>query len=124
MSRGRLNALIKIRSKRVYQEKKIFDDAKREFGGLSNDPVFMTGLTLYLENGAKSGSSFQFANSDQNIVNFMVFWIKRYLKVDEVLIKKRSYGGYLRLDISRIEVLRRVLSWQKLLVQYMIDKQV
>ncbi len=124
MSRGRLNASIKIRSKRVYQEKKIYDQAKREFVHLSEDPVFMSGLTMYQLNGTKQGTSFQFACSDQNIVNFMIFWVKRYLKIEEILIKKRNYGGYLRLDISRVEILRRVLSWQKLLVQYMMDKQV
>jgi len=122
MSRGRLNASISVRSRRIYEENRIFEESKKEFKALTKDPMFMVGLTMYMTKGVKKGSSFQFASNDNNTINFMIIWVKKYLKIDDEMIKIRNYDKYNRMDISRISILRKVLSWQKLLVQYMIDK--
>ncbi len=118
MSRGRLNSSIILRAKRMFKEKKIYEDAEKEFKHLNADSFFMNGLGLYLMSGTKKGSSFQFSSSDPLIISFMTKWAKKYLGVDQVLIKKRNYDGYLRIDISRVDVLRRVIAWQKLLIKY------
>lgn len=118
MNRGRLNALIIRKSARIYKEKKIYEEASRDFHYLIKDPIFTAGLVLYWSNGTKGGNVFQFSNSDQNLVNFMTMWIIKYVKVDKNLIKNRNYNGYTRLLVCNIDVLRRVMAWQKLLIQY------
>lgn len=118
MKRGRFNSSIAIRSKRVFQEKKAFDEAEREFSTHSNDPFFMTGLSLYWASGARKGSSFQFSNSDKSMISVMNVWIKKYLDVDDSLIRHKKYNGYSRIVICRISALRKMVAWQKLLIQY------
>ncbi len=118
MSRGRLNSSILLRARRMFKEKKVYEDAEREFKHLSVDPFFTTGLSMYLMGGTKKGTSFQFSNSDPFIVEIMIKWINKFLDVDHVLIKRRNYNGYLRIDISRVDILRRVVAWQKLLIKY------
>ncbi|MDQ5892993.1 MAG: hypothetical protein QG640_3 [Patescibacteria group bacterium] len=118
MGRGRLNAVISLRSNRIFKENKAFEEAKREFIHLRKDPVFIFGLTLYLSHGTKKGSSFQFSSSDSTTISLMKSWIKKYLKVEDVLIKQRNYGSHKRIDIMRIDVLRKVIAWQKQLIQY------
>lgn len=118
VSRGRLNASIALKSGRIFREKKIFDDAEKDFFILIKEPFFILGMTLYWVKGAKKGSCFQFASSDLSMISIMSIWIKKYLKIDDSLIKRREYATYYRIDVSRIDVLRRVVAWQKLLVQY------
>ncbi len=118
MGRGRLNSVISLRSARIFKENKAFEDAKREFARLRKDPAFIFGLTLYLSHGTKKGTSFQFSNSDSTTISIMKAWAKKYLKVEDGLIKQRNYGSHKRLDIMRIDVLRKVIAWQKQLIQY------
>jgi hypothetical protein len=118
ISRGRLNSLILVKSKRVFIEKTIIDEANREFKGFVNQPLFITGLSLYWASGTKRGSAFQFSSSDINMINVMIMWLNRYIKVEDEVIKIRNYDKYSRIDVSRINVLRKVIAWQKLLIKY------
>ena len=118
MGRGRLNSVISLRSARIFKENKAFEEAKGEFIRLRKDPAFIFGLTLYLSHGTKKGGSFQFASADPGVISLMRGWIKKYLKVEDAIVKQRNYGSHKRLDISRIEVMRRVIAWQKQLIQY------
>lgn len=117
ISKGRMNALISLKSARIFKEKSIYEQAEKEFERLHKDPFFMLGLALYWSSGAKKGC-FQFSSSDQGMNFIMMDWIKKYLNPDENLVKQRNYNGYRRIDITRIDVLRRVIAWQKLLIQY------
>ena len=121
-SRGRLNSLISVKSKRVFIEKTIIDEANREFKELATQPLFICGLSLYWSSGAKRGSAFQFSSSDINMINIMIMWLNRYIKVDDDVIKIRNYDKYSRIDVCRINVLRKVIAWQKLLIKYYDDE--
>lgn len=118
ISRGRMNALISIKSSRVYREKSIYEEAKREFDLLANDSFFILGLSLYWASGSKKGSHFQFSSSDQYMNALIIAWCEKYLKIDNSLIKIKKYNGYSRIIITRIDVLRKVIAWQKLLIKY------
>ena len=124
ISRGRMNASILLRATRIHREKRVFEEAEKEFANLSKEPFFMTGLSLYWASGSKKGKSFQFTNSDRSIISLMSIWIRKYLKVEDNLIKMRNYNGNLRIDISRIDIQRRVIAWQKLLIQYYKEVEV
>ncbi len=118
ISRGRMNASISIRASRMYREKKVFDDAEKEFKNFIKNPFFGVGVVLYWINGVKKGSSFQFANSNPEAQRLMLKWITKYIKTPDSVIKTRSYHGYKRIDICDINVLRKMIAWQKLLIQY------
>ena len=93
-------------------------DSFQEFKDFKKDPFFMAGLSLYWASGSKKGDHFQFSSSDKKMIAFMVLWIKKYLAIPNDLIKERVYGGYLRIVITRIDILRKIMAWQKLLVKY------
>ena len=52
----------------------------------------------------------------------MIMWLNRYIKVDDDVIKIRNYDKYSRIDVCRINVLRKVIAWQKLLIKYYDDE--
>jgi hypothetical protein len=118
MSRGRLNSQITRKSKRIHRENSIYTQAEKEIVEYIKDPFFNYGLALYILGGSKNGNAVQFTSSNNQIIKVMIKWIERYLGVDSELIKQREYGSYRRIEISRIDVLRRVLSWQKLIIKY------
>ena len=122
ISRGRLNASIMRKSSRVFKEKKIYDEAEKEFGHLIKDPFFVFGLSLYINKGSKKSGYFQFINSNTEILDLMNKWIVKYLKIDENLIKQVKYSNYPGVIITRINVIRKVIAWQKLLIKYYSDK--
>lgn len=118
VSRGRLNSLIVRKSKRIHKENSIYSEAEKEIVEYSKDPFFNYGLALYLLGGAKNGNAFQFTSSNSQTIKIMIRWMHKYLVIDESLIKHRRYGKQMRIEISRVDVLRRVLSWQKLIIKY------
>lgn len=118
MSRGRMNASIIKKSERLFKEKRIFDIESKQFHKLIKDPVFISGLSLYWAKGSFKNNHFQFTCSDNNMLIFMRKWILKYLNIDNNLIIETDFLSYKRLNINRIEVLRRVMAWQKLLIQY------
>lgn len=118
ISRGRMNASIARRAVRMFNERKVFEDAEKEFKIHSVEPFFIAGLSLYWAHGAKKGSSFQFTSSDKYMIVVIKKWMENYLNIDESLVKQVVYGDSIRIYVSRIDVLRRVVAWQKLLIKY------
>jgi hypothetical protein len=115
--RGRMNSLISIKSRRIFSEKAIYEDSEKSFIELAKDPFFILGLSLYWSHGTKKGS-FQFTSSNPLMISVIKMWIDKYLKIDSSLLKVRQYSGYTRLYIGGVNILRRVIAWQKLLIQY------
>lgn len=161
IARGRLQASIALRARRMVRERDVFIEAEKEFGQFIKDPFFNIGLCLYWAEGAKKNNYFAFMNSDPEMHVMMIKWIKRFLKVEDVALKYRlyihepykhenceaywakilgismnsfqktiykptphkvkknpDYKGCLRLSILRIDVLRKIMAWQKLLIKY------
>lgn len=118
MSRGRLNASIVRKSNRVYKEKVIYDNAVKEFPKLVKQPEFLFGMGLYMARGVFSGNSFQFSSSNRILIDILYKWCVKYLQINVNDQKIREYDGFFRLEIGKIDVLRRVMSWQKLLIKY------
>jgi hypothetical protein len=122
ISRGRLNASIIRRSSRVFKERKIYNEAEREFERLIKDHFFVFGLSLYLAKRSKNGGYFHFINPNSEIVALMNKWVIKFLKVETNLIKKVQYSNYSGILITRIDVVRKILAWQKLIIKYYSDK--
>lgn len=79
---GRVNASIANRERRQKREDRALIEAQKMFSDHSNDPFFILGIGLYWAEGGKRTSSFQFVNSDQEMVNVMIGWVKKYLKIN------------------------------------------
>ncbi len=160
-ARGRLMTGIALTAKRIVRENNVYSEAGREFDLYIKDPFFATGILLYWADGSKKSNYFAFINSDPEMLDLMVKWIKKYFPNESQLLKYRlfihypyrnencegfwshkldipqqnlqktiykptphlikknpSYKGCMRICITRIDVLRKVMAWQKLLIQY------
>lgn len=68
-------------------------EAKKESYKLLKDPLFLVGVSLYWAEGYKKGASgskwksFDFANSDPEMVRVMMKFIRKFLKSDDKRIK-------------------------------------
>jgi hypothetical protein len=115
--RGRMNSLISLKSRRIFKEKTIYENSEKDFPILAKDPFFILGLSLYWSHGTKKGS-FQFTSSNPLMISVIKKWMEKYLKIDNSLVKVRQYSSYTRLYVGGVNILRRVIAWQKLLIQY------
>lgn len=118
MSKGRMNALIYHRTTRIFKEKTIYEAAEKEFKFLRKEPLFVLGMALYWSRGSKKSGHFQFSSTDREMITLMNRWIKFCLKIEDDLVKQRNYGNLFRIEITRIDVLRKMMAWQKLLIKY------
>jgi len=91
ISRGRIKAATSIRKRSMAIDHKIFLDSKTDFEKFINEPFFQLGLALYWAEGAKRTWGLQFVNSDENMINIMIKWLKRYLNITNNKFKFRLY---------------------------------
>ncbi|HEY4503538.1 MAG TPA: hypothetical protein VJJ28_00295 [Candidatus Paceibacterota bacterium] len=160
MEKGRLNASISIRTKKIFKEKIMYENIEKDFPKLQRDSFFMLGMGLYLSHGLKQGSAFQFTSADVNIIKIILVWMEKYLNLSCKMAKyrvfldishkdrnceeiwsrivgiphdlfqktvyirsrnnerDREYKGSLEILVIKVEVLRKVIAWQKLLMRY------
>lgn len=95
ISRGRIKSATANRRNRLEKEKILFGQAKIEFRELKNNPMFLVGVGLYWAEGSKRTSTFQFMNSDPDMINFMILWCKKFLP-------ERIENVHLRLYMHKI----------------------
>jgi len=160
ISKGRIRAAASLRAIRLEREQVLQRLATIEFVELGKDPLFQIGVALYWAEGSKRDSGFYFANSDTEMINLMLLWIERFLKVKRetikvrlyihrpyahencerywsskirvplknfqstiykptgLLVKKRpNYKGCLRINLGKMEFLRKMLYWQNMLIE-------
>ena len=81
--RGRLIGSKKQQKKRVLVTKKLYIEGKKEIGRLSERENFLVGVGLYLGDGSKGDSEVGFANSNADIIRFMMSWFRDFCRVKE-----------------------------------------
>lgn len=91
ISRGRIRAAASLRRARESRDKKIFDEAKREFSAHVRNPFFQLGIALYWAEGAKRSSAFGFTNSDREMLMVMIHWMREFLGCSEEEIRLRVF---------------------------------
>jgi len=91
ISRGRIKSATAIRRNKLEREKILFVQSKEEFGLLKNNPMFLVGIGLYWAEGSKRTSTFQFMNSDPEMIKFMILWCKKFLLNKEHNLSLRLY---------------------------------
>ena len=58
------------------------DKAKRDILKLKRNELFLSGLSLYWGEGAKSGSNVRFYNSDALVIKFVMEWFRKSLHIE------------------------------------------
>lgn len=77
--------------KRINRLATIKESAVNEYSILVQHPLFLAGLVLYLAEGSKKSESFQFMNSDQYLIRFMIDWIVLFGDLDFAQLRFRLY---------------------------------
>ena len=81
---------VKARQERIRQEH--FQNEKQSLGNISPRDFYMAGLFLYLGEGTKIGSSaVTVSNSDPAVIQFVVFWFTKILRIDKQKIAVRLH---------------------------------
>lgn len=79
--KGSLVAAENKRRKRKERTNAIFEEAKKELGKMGAKERFVTGIALYAAEGGKTDGKGEFANSDPQIISFMMKWFLDFAKV-------------------------------------------
>ena len=92
ISRGRIKAASAHRDSRLRRMEELRDEAKLEFGEFVKDSLFHAGVSLYWAEGAKRNQSFEFSNSDPEMINVMIWWIEKFTNARRNDITARIYA--------------------------------
>lgn len=79
--KGSLVAAENKRRKRKERTIKIFKEAKIDLGRMSTRDKFIAGIALYAAEGGKTDGQGELANSDPDLIKFMVKWFLEFVKV-------------------------------------------
>jgi len=95
MSRGRMQATITLRTRKVFQEKTIYDTAEKEFEKFSKDPLFLIGLGMSgIGKGEKGVNSFQFTTGDSSLAKIIIKWLEKYFNISKKSLKLRLFVAF------------------------------
>ncbi len=73
----RLQNSLRQQKIRIEKTKKLFRKGIQEVGSLTKRELFIAGIALYWAEGFKSDSQAGFCNSDPNMVQFFIDWLKK-----------------------------------------------
>lgn len=91
ISRGRIKSATANRKNRLLREKEQFLLAQEEFDIFKVNPLFLTGIGLYWAEGSKRDNTFQFTNSDPEMITFMIRWCTKYLGISVQFVACHLY---------------------------------
>lgn len=89
--RSRFRGSLRNKEKAVERIINLQKKAEDEYQRLDINPLFKVGLCLYWAEGAKKSRSFQFVNSDPQMISLELRWLREILCVEENEIKIRIY---------------------------------
>lgn len=98
--KGSLVAAENKRIARIERTKKIKDLAKKDVGRIINRDKFVVGVALYAAEGTKGDGKAAFANSDPQLIKFMMDW---FLKFTKVPVKKMRGAIWLHEGLNEIK---------------------
>ena len=67
------------------------EEARHELGKVTNRDLFMLGLGLYIGEGSKTAEITRFVNSDPSVVNLMIRWFTKALKLPKENLRIRIH---------------------------------
>lgn len=96
LQKGRESAAVSNRWHRIERENIERVEAKKIYNENKGDSSFILGIGLYWAEGSKKTSSFQFMNSDPQMIRFMIYWVQKYLKVGKegIALRIHTHAGF------------------------------
>jgi hypothetical protein len=91
ISLGRIRAAGTRHEGKVIRDRELFLVCREFFERHAGDAFFQVGISLYWAEGAKRSSSFSFINSDVEMTNFMIKWIRAFLITSESEMRMRVF---------------------------------
>lgn len=81
----------KLREQKLAEIEEMNRRGAQRIGTLSERDHFIAGLALYAGDGAKTGSSVSFANSNPAMIRMFCSWLRRFFDIDESRLRIRLY---------------------------------
>jgi len=78
--------------KRVFAERQVLIEAKKDFQKFKKNTLFISGLTLYWAHGSFTNPYFQFTSSNEEMLQLILEWLGKYLGVKENMPKYRVFS--------------------------------
>lgn len=91
ITRGRIKAAAELRKRRLDRERICFNEAKMIFDKYKDEPLFHAGVSMYWAEGAKTSNRWMLINTDVDVIEMMVVWLRKYLQVSNSDIFFRLY---------------------------------
>ncbi len=91
ISRGRVKAASELRKRRLEREKVWLNEAGHIFDKYKDNPLFHAGVSMYWAEGAKTSNRWMLINTDVDVIEMMIVWLKKYFKVIDQDIMFRLY---------------------------------
>ncbi len=93
VEKGRMKSKISIRSRKVFADKTLYEQANKIFLGFVNEAMFCYGLGLYEGHGNKTSNYYSFTHKNPEIHKIMLVWMNKYLSIDKEKLKFKIYLG-------------------------------
>lgn len=80
---GRTKGALIQKQRRIDLEKKLEKQSIQEINTLTDNELLLSGLCLYWGEGSKKQRELSWCNSDPQLINFMILWLKRCYGIDK-----------------------------------------
>ena len=85
--RGRILGALAQKNKRIKLQKECNKEGIKNIGQLTKRELMLAGVSLYWAEGTKKSRQVRFCNSDPDLINFMIEWLRKYFNVDTKNLK-------------------------------------
>lgn len=106
--KGSIVAAQNKRNSRIIKTKEIHEESAKQVGMFTIRDKFISGVSLYAGEGDKTDSQVGFSNTNPDLIEFMIWWFRRFCKISE-----NKYRGSLWLHQGLDEEKAKIF-WSKL----------
>lgn len=105
---GRLKGSLMQKNRRLDLIKKRDIEGRERLKNLSDNEFFVAGIALYWGEGSKKNRKFYICNSDPELINFMILWLKKFYGVGTERL--RAVVGINEIHRSRENIVKKYWS--------------
>jgi AraC-like DNA-binding protein len=80
-----------LQRRKAEEIERLLAEGRQRIGNLTEKEFLVAGAALYAGEGAKTGSSVIFANTDGRMMRLFCAWLRRFFPVDESRLRVRIY---------------------------------
>lgn len=107
-AKGRFVGAKRQQEARIKRTNALFEKGKSEVGQLNKRDRFIAGIALYLGDGYKTPKAVGFANSNPQVISFMMRWLREFCEIPE-----EKFRGHIWIHDNLDEVKARKF-WSKI----------